>query len=788
MSGKRRSNHKVKLYRQKKKENTRIEDLQTAYENIDSNQIEKFEDFPLSKETFSGLKKHNYVVPTEIQKESIGFCLRGRDVLGAAKTGSGKTLAFLIPLLEVLYRNKWTRLDGVGAIIISPVRELAMQTFNVLNKIGEFHDFSVGLVTGGKDLKFEKKRMNQCNIIICTPNRLLHHLDENPLCDCSNLQILIIDEADRCLETCFEETMNRIIQHLPSERQTLLFSATQTKSVTALARLSLKDPQYVSVHENSEYSTPTGLVQSYIQCELSDKINFIWSFIKNHRSNKILIFLSSCKQVKYIYEAFCRLKPGTSLLALYGTLHQLKRMTIYESFCRKQRAVLFATDIAARGLDFPGIDWVVQLDCPENANEYIHRAGRTARYQKAGESLLVLLPNEMKMVEHLEKKKIPIQEIRVNMSKLQNIQRSLESQLARDVNLKESAQRAFVAYIKSVFLMKDKEVFDVSKLDTDAFSRSLGLAVPPRIRFLQKRQKILAAKLGKMKSEQDRLVSKIEETSEAENESDERDSENISEDVKTEKIDPRKTTYNFYSNDAEDEDNEDDFLFVKRKDHELDTTEPIANLDLELPKKLKKPTTRAAVVKKMLKKKILPNKRTTFDDEGEAVINKGKEYVSDFARTYEKTNEAGIDIEAARRVLQEEDKYDKEIFRQKVKQKHREEKQKRKRESQKKKESDLSEDSDDDEDGPDLSWLPDPDIRSDESNGESAVEESEKSDFEDSNSQSNKPSQKRKPVTKEFQSNKRKKTTLSIDEENYDDIESLSRDEELALQIMNSNR
>lgn len=123
----------------------------------------------------------------------------------------------------------------------------------------------------------------------------------------------------------------------------------------------------------------------------------------------------------------------------------------------------------------------------------------------------------------------------------------------------------------------------------------------------------------------------------------------------------------------------------------------------------------------------------------QAVINKGKEYVSDFARTYEKTNEAGIDIEAARRVLQEEDKYDKEIFRQKVKQKHREEKQKRKRESQKKKESDLSEDSDDDEDGPDLSWLPDPDIRSDESNGESAVEESEKSDFEDSNSQSNKP-------------------------------------------------
>lgn len=391
-------------------------------------------------------------------------------------------------MLEKLYRSKWTRYDGVGALVITPTRELAYQIFETLKKLGEFHDFSAGLIIGGKDLKFEKKRMDQCNIVICTPGRLLQHMDENPIFDCSTMQILVLDEADRCLDMGFEKTMNSIIDNLPPERQTLLFSATQTKSVKDLARLSLTNPRYISVHEDAKFSTPSGLVQSYIKCELSDKMNFLWSFIKNHKSQKILIFLSSCKQVKYTYEVFCRLRPGVSLLALYGTLHQSRRMAIYDSFCQKQHVVLFATDIAARGLDFPAVNWVVQLDCPESANEYIHRAGRTARYQRAGESLLVLLPSELKMLEHLEQKKIPIDEIQVNMQKLHSIQRNVEALLARDNNLKESAQRAFVAYMKSVFLMKDKEVFNVAALDTDAYSKSLGLAISPRIRFLQKRQ------------------------------------------------------------------------------------------------------------------------------------------------------------------------------------------------------------------------------------------------------------------------------------------------------------
>lgn len=203
---------------------------------IDLTTVTAFENLPLSHKTIKGLKESKYTKMTDIQKASIPLALQDKDILGAAQTGSGKTLAFLIPILERLYREQWTRIDGVGAVVITPTRELAYQIFETLRKIGKYHDFSAGLIIGGKDLKFERKRMDQCNIIICTPGRLLQHMDENPLFDCVTMKILVLDEADRCLDMGFKETMNAIIANLPPNRQTLLFSATQTKSVQDLAR------------------------------------------------------------------------------------------------------------------------------------------------------------------------------------------------------------------------------------------------------------------------------------------------------------------------------------------------------------------------------------------------------------------------------------------------------------------------------------------------------------------------------------------------------------------------
>lgn len=176
---------------------------------------------------------------TDIQRAAIPHALYGRDILGAARTGSGKTLSFCVPLIELLYRKQWTQDSGLGALIISPTRELALQIFQELRKVGQYHNFSAGVITGGKELLEEKLRINNMNILVCTPGRLLQHMDQTVGFDTSNTQMLVLDEADRILEMGFADTLNAILNNLPKQRQTLLFSATQTKSIKDLARLNL---------------------------------------------------------------------------------------------------------------------------------------------------------------------------------------------------------------------------------------------------------------------------------------------------------------------------------------------------------------------------------------------------------------------------------------------------------------------------------------------------------------------------------------------------------------------
>ena len=288
-------------------------------------------------------------------------------------------------------------------------------------------------------------------------------------------------------------------------------------------------------------------------------------------------------------------------MALYGTMHQMKRMSVYEEFCQTENAVLFATDIAARGLDFPAIDWVLQMDCPDDANSYIHRAGRTARYQKGGESLLILLPSEEAMVDQLTQKKIPIQKIEVNPAKMTTIQRKLEAMLARDVELKQMAQRAFVTYVKSVFLMKDKSVFDVKSIDLNALARSLGLAVAPRVRFLQKQMKAAETAESKV-SVQNKLLALAGPSNDEWRWSD------------------LKNAYDFHTEEGEGEDDnsdgDQDIFKLKRKDHALPEDEQLDD-DIQTEKKKKeKILTKERVAKRILAKNLKANKIVNFDDDG----------------------------------------------------------------------------------------------------------------------------------------------------------------------------
>jgi ATP-dependent RNA helicase DDX10/DBP4 len=455
----------------------------------DVDAVTRFGQLPLSAKTIAGLEKAHYLEMTPIQKQSLLHSLCGRDVLGTAKTGSGKTLAFLIPVLERLYREQWSLRDGLGALILSPTRELALQTFEVLRKIGGKHSLSAGLVIGGKDLKTEREAISRMNILVATPGRLLQHMDQTCGFDWGNLQVLVLDEADRILDLGFARTLDAILETLPRERQTLLFSATQTTSVQSLARLSLRgSPLNVSLYKSSDDVTPSQLTQHYVITDLPDKLDRLFSFIKANTKTKALVFLSSCKQVRFVHEAFSKLEPGVPLLALHGKQKQLKRMSIFYDFCQKSAAFLFATDIAARGLDFPAVDWVVQVDCPEDIDTYIHRVGRTARYESTGSALIFLLPSEAPaMLALLAQRSVPIQEMHPDSRAVKprwNLAGHLQSHCTADPEIKYLAQKSLVSYVRSIHLQRNKKVFKVGELSLDEFARSLGLPGTPKLRFI----------------------------------------------------------------------------------------------------------------------------------------------------------------------------------------------------------------------------------------------------------------------------------------------------------------
>ncbi|KAK7418948.1 ATP-dependent RNA helicase dbp4 [Neonectria punicea] len=465
------------------------EDLQKLEERVNdldpkSTEIRSFSGLPLSVPTASGLEASHFQTLTDVQAGAIPLALKGNDILGAAKTGSGKTLAFLVPVLEKLYRAQWTEFDGLGALIISPTRELAVQIFEVLRKIGRNHAFSAGLIIGGKSLKEEAERLDRMNILVCTPGRMLQHLDQTAGFDANNLQILVLDEADRIMDMGFQSSVDALVEHLPKSRQTLMFSATQSRKVSDLARLSLRDPEYVSVHESAVAATPTNLQQHYIVTPLTEKLDTLYGFIKANLKSKIIVFLSSGKQVRFVYESFRHLQPGIPLLHLHGRQKQLARLEITSRFTAAKQSCLFATDVVARGIDFPAVDWVIQADCPEDADTYIHRVGRTARFESNGRAVIFLDPNEEAgMLKRLEQKKIPIQKVNVKEKKKKSIKDQLQSMCFQNPDLKYLGQKAFISYTRSIHLQKDKQVFKFNKLDLDGFAASLGLPGTPHIKF-----------------------------------------------------------------------------------------------------------------------------------------------------------------------------------------------------------------------------------------------------------------------------------------------------------------
>ncbi len=309
-------------------------------------------------------------------------------------------------------------------------------------------------------------------------------MDQTAAFEVDNLQMLVLDEADRIMDMGFQASVDAIVEHLPKQRQTMLFSATQTKKVSDLARLSLRDPEYVSVHEAAATATPTTLQQYYVLTPLPEKLDTLYSFIKSNLKSKIIVFMSSGKQVRFVYESFRHLQPGIPLLHLHGRQKQTARLDITSKFSASKNSCIFATDVVARGLDFPAVDWVIQMDCPEDADTYIHRVGRTARYERAGKAVLFLDPSEEEgMLKRLEHKKVPIQRTKPREKKQQSVKNQLQNMCFQDPELKYLGQKAFVSYTRSVFVQKDKEVFKINEYDLEGYAASMGLPGAPKIKF-----------------------------------------------------------------------------------------------------------------------------------------------------------------------------------------------------------------------------------------------------------------------------------------------------------------
>jgi ATP-dependent RNA helicase DDX10/DBP4 len=396
--------------------------------------------------------------------------------------------------------------------------------------VGKQHQISAGLVIGGKDFEYEREKVGRMNVLVATPGRMLHHMDHVADLDCSALKMLVLDEADRILDMGFAKTLDAILQNLPRhDRQTLLFSATQTKSVKALARLSLRSPEYVSVMSSTTRGnsagthpsatrttavgggcdprctaaesreedadedaaggiriagTPRGLSQSYAVIEPHEKLSVLWSFIKTHLSSKVIVFFATGKQVRFTFEAFCKLRPGIPLLHIHGNMKQMKRTEMYDQFCKTRSAVLFATDVASRGLDFPNVEWVVQVDCPDDVGSYVHRVGRTARFTSNGRAMLLLARGAEEMfLTRLESQKLYLNRVRINPERTMSISQRIAALSASSQELKKLGQRAFTFYLKSVLRQQDKQVFNAVDIDHAALAKSFGLSLAPRVSF-----------------------------------------------------------------------------------------------------------------------------------------------------------------------------------------------------------------------------------------------------------------------------------------------------------------
>jgi len=356
--------------------------------------MNSFHELDLPEVLLNNLAQMKFDTPTPIQASAIPHILQGRDILGSAQTGTGKTAAFGIPLAAKLISHPTGR-----ALVMTPTRELAVQVATQLRDIvGRKSKIRTAILIGGDSMGKQLSQLRQNpRIIVGTPGRINDHLERRSL-KLGEADYLVLDETDRMLDMGFEPQVENILDHMPVERQTLLFSATLPNNIVKIAQKYLKDPERISVAPTC--SAADNVTQQNIDVTTGGKFVTLCDEVKE-RDGSIIIFV----RTKYATEklALKLTKEGCDARAIHGDLRQSKRDRVISSFRQKKYRILVATDVAARGLDIPHIEHVVNYDLPQNPEDYIHRIGRTARAGATGFALNLVTPDDRRKWQAIDR-------------------------------------------------------------------------------------------------------------------------------------------------------------------------------------------------------------------------------------------------------------------------------------------------------------------------------------------------------------------------------------------------
>jgi ATP-dependent RNA helicase RhlE len=354
-----------------------------------------FDTLGLSADVLVAVRAAGYVTPTPVQAQAIPLVLAGRDVMGLAQTGTGKTAAFTLPIVDRLHGGpKRTR-----ALVLTPTRELCVQVEESVKKYAFHSDLDVASVYGGVPLEPQQRKLRSgVDIVVATPGRLIDHLErQNVVFD--DLEVLVLDEADRMLDMGFAPQINRIVSEVPSYRQTLLFSATMPPEVEALARKYLRKPVVVQVGRRS--SAASTVSHAVYPVPRERKSALLADLIKRNDAGSVLVFTRTKHGADRVVRHLER--EGIQATSMHADKTQPQRTRALEDFKSGKVRVLVATDIAQRGLDINGISHVVNYDVPQQAEDYVHRIGRTGRAEHEGDAFTFMAPDEIAMVKSIER-------------------------------------------------------------------------------------------------------------------------------------------------------------------------------------------------------------------------------------------------------------------------------------------------------------------------------------------------------------------------------------------------